>query len=426
MEINDIFETKAFESKAFESKAFESKAGFPPDAVVTHAEMMRTFDAFKAANDERIDAVERKAADVLHDDKVARIDAALDAQTRRLDELTLKSARPQLGLERAVAPCHLARAQGGVRKPICAAAKVAGLRALEVKAMSIGTPGDGGYLVPEEVEREIGKRLAAISPIRAIASVREISGNVYKKPFMTAGPATGWVAETASRPQTNSPALDELSFPAAELYAMPAATGALLEDAAVNIDEWIASEVEQVFAVQEGAAFVNGDGTNKPKGFLQYDKVAEASWAWTKIGFIETGVDAGFPEEGAADPLIDLVYALKAGYRQNAILRDEPQDPERDPQAEGWRRQLSVAAAGAGRRAGRAAHLPGGRGRGHAEHRGRQLFDRVRRFQAAAIWWSTARACGCCAIRIPPSPMCCSTRPSGSAAACRTSTRSSC
>ena len=374
MEINDIFETKAFESKAF-----ESKAGFPPDAVVTHSEMMRTFDAFKAANDERIDAVERKAADVLHDDKVARIDATLDAQTRRLDELTLKSARPQLGLERAVAPA-ISREHKAAFESYMRSGDVASLRALEVKAMSIGTPGDGGYLVPEEVEREIGKRLAAISPIRAIASVREISGNVYKKPFMTAGPATGWVAETASRPQTNSPTLDELSFPAAELYAMPAATGALLEDAAVNIDEWIASEVEQVFAVQEGAAFVNGDGTNKPKGFLQYDKVAETSWAWTKIGFIETGVDADFPEEGAADPLRSRL-CTESGLSAERLLRDEPQDPERDPQAEGWRRQLSVAAAGAGRRAGRAAHLPGDRGRGHAEYRGRQLLDRVRRFQ---------------------------------------------
>jgi HK97 family phage major capsid protein len=300
----------------------ETKAGFAPDAQlthapVTHAEMMRTFDAFKAANDERIDAVERKAADVLHDDKVARIDAVLDAQVRRLDELTLKSARPQLGLERAVAPAA-SREHKAAFESYMRSGDVASLRALEVKAMSIGTPGDGGYLVPEEVEREIGKRLAAISPIRAIASVREISGSVYKKPFMTAGPATGWVAETAARPQTNSPVLDELSFPAAELYAMPAATGALLEDSAVNLDEWIASEVEQVFAVQEGAAFVNGDGTNKPKGFLQYDKVAEASWAWTKIGFVETGLDAGFPADGPADPLIDLVYALKAGYRQNA------------------------------------------------------------------------------------------------------------
>jgi HK97 family phage major capsid protein len=302
----------------------ETKAGFAPDVPVTHSEMMRTFEAFKAANDERIDAVERKAGDVLQEEKVARIDAVLDAQVRRLDELTLKSARPQLGgstpgLERAMAPAA-AREHKAAFENYMRSGEAAHLRALEVKAMSIGTPGDGGYLVPEEVEREIGKRLTAISPIRAIASVREISGNVYKKPFMTAGPATGWVAETAARPQTNSPTLDELSFPAAELYAMPAATGALLEDSAVNLDEWIASEVEQVFAVQEGAAFVNGDGTNKPKGFLQYDKVAEASWSWTKIGFIETGVDAGFPADGPADPLIDLVYALKAGYRQNAVF----------------------------------------------------------------------------------------------------------
>jgi HK97 family phage major capsid protein len=112
--------------------------------------------------------------------------------------------------------------------------------------------------------------------------------------------------------------LDELSFPAMELYAMPAATATLLEDAAVNLDEWIASEVEQVFAQQEGAAFVNGDGSNKPKGFLQYDKAAESAWLWGKIGVIETGAAGSFPDETPGDPLVDLVYALKAGYRQNA------------------------------------------------------------------------------------------------------------
>ena len=99
--------------------------------------------------------------------------------------------------------------------------------------------------------------------------MRTISGNVYKKPFMTAGPAVGWVGETEARTQTSSPTLDELSFPAMELYAMPAATATLLEDAAVNIDQWRAQEVEQVFAAQEGTAFVTGDGSNKPKGFLE-------------------------------------------------------------------------------------------------------------------------------------------------------------
>jgi HK97 family phage major capsid protein len=294
---------------------FETKAGFPPDAAVTHSDMMRAFETFRQANDERLSAIERRGGDVLLEEKVARIDAAIDAQQRRLDDIALKNARPSLGghtLQTYDMREHKFAFDAYVRS-----GETLGLRQLEVKAMSVGTPSDGGYLVPEEIERIIGRRLTNISPIRSIAGVREISGNVYKKPFMTTGPAVGWVGETAARPQTNSPVLDELSFPAMELYAMPAATGALLEDSAVNIDEWIAGEVEQAFAEQEGAAFVNGDGTNKPKGFLQYDKVAESSWAWTKIGFVETGVDGGFPVSSPGDPLIDLVYALKAGYRQN-------------------------------------------------------------------------------------------------------------
>jgi HK97 family phage major capsid protein len=141
-----------------------------------------------------------------------------------------------------------------------------GLRMLEQKAMSVGSNPDGGYTVPLEIEQAIGERLTAISPIRQIAGQRTISASVYKKPFMTSGPAVGWVGETASRPQTDSPVLDQLSFPAMELYAMPAATATLLEDSAVNLDQWLAAEVDQAFAVQEGTAFVTGDGTNKPKG----------------------------------------------------------------------------------------------------------------------------------------------------------------
>ena len=126
------------------------------------------------------------------------------------------------------------------------------------------------------------------------------------------------VGEAAARPQTNSPTLAELSFPAMELYAMPAATQTLLDDAIVNIDQWIAEEVESAFAEQEGAAFVSGDGIDKPKGFLAYPMVAEASWNWGSIGVLNTGVAGAFATANPSDILVDLVYALKAGYRQNA------------------------------------------------------------------------------------------------------------
>lgn len=296
----------------------ETKAGFAADAAVTHAEMLRAFEAFRETNDERLAQIERKRADVLLDEKVARINDVIDSHQRRLDDLTLKGARPALGAGHAQP--HAAREHKAAFESYVRSGESSGLRQLEVKAMSVSSSPDGGYLVPPEVEVEIGRRLTSISPIRSIAGVREISASIYKKPFMTTGPATGWVGETAARPQTASPVLDELSFPAMELYAMPAATATLLEDTAVNLEEWIASEVEQVFAQQEGAAFVNGDGVNKPKGFLQYINVAEASWAWGQIGFVETGLDAGFPVEAPGNPLIDLVYALKAGYRQNGAF----------------------------------------------------------------------------------------------------------
>src|SRR5690606_9276865 len=103
-----------------------------------------------------------------------------------------------------------------------------------------------------------------------------------------------------------------------ELYAMPAATQTLLDDSAVDLDQWIAQEVESAFAAQESAAFVTGDGNKKPKGFLHGTKVAEDSWTWGNIGYVATGEAGDFSATAPADELIELVYALKAGYRQNA------------------------------------------------------------------------------------------------------------
>jgi HK97 family phage major capsid protein len=280
-------------------------------------EFMSTFSEFREANDQRLCQIEqRKGADTVTTEKVDRISEALDQQKKVLDGLALKRVRPSLGREDASPAAVLEHKQAFEAYVRSGDDRM--LRTLESKAMSYGSGQDGGYLVPDEVETEIGRRMAAISPIRSIASVRQVSTGVLKKPFMISGPSVGWVAETAARPQTNSPTLDELQFPTAELYAMPAATASLLEDSVVNIDEWIAAEVETAFAEQEGTAFVGGDGVNKPRGFLDYDQVAETGWSWEKLGYIATGVDADLPASSPSDVLIDTVYALTAGYRQNA------------------------------------------------------------------------------------------------------------
>ena len=287
------------------------------ETKVAFGDFMEAFEAFKEANDDRLAQIEtRMSADVVTIDKVDRINRAIDETKARLDELTLKAKRPRLGQGDDPAPAareHKQAFEAYVRK-----GETGGLFDIEAKSMSVGTGSDGGYLVPSETETEIGRRLSAASPIRAIAGIRQVSSAVYKKPFATSGFSAGWVGETASRPETNTPTLAELQFPAMELYAMPAATQALLDDSAVNLDEWIADEVQQAFAEQEGTAFVTGNGTNRPKGFLSYTNVADASWSWGNIGYVATGTAGAFPASNASDKLIDLIYVLKSGYRQNA------------------------------------------------------------------------------------------------------------
>ncbi|MEM8749410.1 MAG: phage major capsid protein [Pseudomonadota bacterium] len=297
--------------------ALETKMGSGDDVALAFDEFMHAFEAFKEANDERLQQIESNvSADVVTEEKMRRINKAVDDQKRHLDALMLRENRPSLG--------------GSVMSSIAQQEHKSGfesymrggdetvLRRLEEKALSVGSNADGGFLVPEELSTEIGKRLAVISPIRSLATVRTVSSSVYKKPFAASGPAVGWVGETENRPETAAPGLLELQFPTMELYAMPAATSTLLDDAAIDLEMWIAEEVETAFAEQEGAAFINGDGVNKPSGFLSAPTADEAAWSWGNLGTVPTGVDGALAASDGSDVLVDTIYALKAGYRQNA------------------------------------------------------------------------------------------------------------
>ncbi|SCX35986.1 phage major capsid protein [Agrobacterium rosae] len=288
----------------------------PDTMTAAFDDFMEAFEAFRETNDQRLGDIERKmGSDVLTREKLDRIDKALDDNKQAMDELSLKKARPALGRRGAAnaeAEEHKTAFEAYIRR-----GDEGALRDLEAKAFSGSSGTDGGYLLPHETDSDIGKRMAVVSPMRALSTVRQVSGAVLKKPFAPSGMATGWVSETAARPQTNTPQLSELTFPTMELYAMPAATQGLLDDSAVDIEAWIASEVDVAFAEQEGAAFISGDGVNKPKGLLAYDSVANSAWEWGKIGYVATGAAGAFASSGPLDVLIDTVYSLKAGHRQN-------------------------------------------------------------------------------------------------------------
>jgi HK97 family phage major capsid protein len=287
----------------------ETKA-FARDA---EARFFETLEAFRAANDERLTELERRMSeDAVTAEKVDRINASLTEQKAALDRLSLDMRRPA----QTAAPESRAAStafQAYVRK-----GDAHGLARLDTKSLSTLVDADGGYLAPDETSRLVEKLLSEISPIRAIAGVQRISGNALRLPVAVSGFASGWAAETAARPQTATADIAVADIPAMEMYAMPAATQSLLDDALVNVEQWIAEEVQHAFAAQEGAAFVSGDGVAKPKGFLAYDKVADASWQWGKLGYVPSGAAGDFAASDPADALIDLAYAPKQAYRANA------------------------------------------------------------------------------------------------------------
>lgn len=190
---------------------------------------------------------------------------------------------------------------------------------LEMKAFT-GVTGDaGGYAVPREVDGEIARVLKGISPIRAIANVVTVGSAGYRKLITTGGTPSGWAAETAARPETASPVFAELVPPMGELYANPSASQAMLDDAAFDVEAWLAGEIATEFARAEGAAFVGGNGVNRPKGFLTAP-VSTAKDTTRALGTLQY-LPSGAAEDFGAAPderLLDLVHSLRAPYRQGA------------------------------------------------------------------------------------------------------------
>lgn len=195
-------------------------------------------------------------------------------------------------------------------------------REIELKSVTGVTPGEGGFAVPREIDAMIGATLKSISPIRSIATVVAVGSAGYRKLVTSGGTPSGWASETGARPLTNTPVFNEIAPPMGELYANPAASQAMLDDAAFDIESWLAEEIAMEFAKAEGQAFVTGNGTNRPRGFLSGAVTAEAdaTRAFGTMQYVAAGAAGGFAATNPQDRLIDLVQALRAPYRQGAVF----------------------------------------------------------------------------------------------------------
>jgi HK97 family phage major capsid protein len=245
---------------------------------------------------------------------VGELRAEMSALKERMDQAAVIAGRPALAGARAQESGSKAFVESYLRKGIEGG--------IELKSLSGTTGGDGGYAVPREIDATIDATLKAISPIRSVANVVKVGTSGYRKLVTTGGVASGWVAETDTRAETATPTFREIAPSMGELYANPAASQAMLDDAAFDVEGWLAQEIATEFARAEGQAFVAGNGTNKPKGFLTYTTTAEsdAVRAFGSIQYVPSGAAGGFTATNPQDRLIDLVQSLRAPYRQGAAF----------------------------------------------------------------------------------------------------------
>jgi HK97 family phage major capsid protein len=246
-----------------------------------------------------------------NEEEVAELREEMAQLKSRMDAQAVASARPALSG---------ARAHGS---PFVDSYLRKGLESgVELKALAGTTDSAGGYAVPEEIDSQIARLLTSISPIRAIANVVRVGSSGYRKLVTAGGTPSGWVSETAGRPETGIPTFIEVAPPFGELYANPAASQAMLDDAAFDVEAWLAQEIATEFARAEGSAFVSGNGVNRPKGFLAGPTSAQGdgSRPFGTLQVLTTGAAGAFPAGNPGDKLIDLVQTLRPPYRQGAAF----------------------------------------------------------------------------------------------------------
>lgn len=291
------------------------------NATAVLSELQKTFAEFKAERKAELDGINAKFADVVQTEKVDRINDEVTKLQAAIDETNMMMAALRTGGGGGDELSAEKRAYDKAFNQFFRKGKEDGLSELAAQAsLRTDSDPDGGYVVPEQMETQIDRVLGTVSAMRSISRVMTISSSLYKKPVNQGGATGGWVGETESRSETSTPTLSVLEFPAMEVYANPAATQSMLDDAAIDVGAWLADEVSITFAEMEGAAFISGNGVNKPRGILQYDTVANASHTWGKLGFVTTGVAADINDatHNGLKALIDLVYSIKQGYRTNA------------------------------------------------------------------------------------------------------------
>ncbi|WP_236903682.1 phage major capsid protein [Cupriavidus malaysiensis] len=301
------------------------------------------FEEYKKTNDQRIEAIKKGQSTEALDAKLAKMDEhmnGLSEQKSRLEKLEAKLARPgaltggrpvdgesneeaeyrSAFLDWMRAPGDHERQQKATQAQKALEAKMA-VDGREARATQtvVGNNAAGGYALPKVIESTIARLSVDISPIRQIATVRTVGTTDYHELFDVNGAGFEWLGEGDTRNQTNTPDLAEIVPTFGMASAKPQASEESLDDLFFDVEGWLTMSASEAIALGEGAAFVNGNGTKKPTGFLAGPApvaTGDGTRAFGTLQYFASGQAAALPT--SADTFLDMVYGIRARYRSNA------------------------------------------------------------------------------------------------------------
>ena len=280
------------------------------------------FEEFKKVNDQRLAEIEKRgAASAATEEKLAKIEADLSAAQavkEQVDRIETALKRAPMGAEgKSVEDMETEAKHREALTSYMRTGDVSKLNsmALEGKDLTVQNDTEGGYLVTADMSGRISQIIFETSPVRSVASVQSISTDALEGLFDDTEAGAEWVGETTAPTNTTTPTLGQWRIPVHEMATKPKATNKLLEDASINVEQWLSGKVANKFARTESTAFVTGDGANKPRGFLSYAASSTADvYERGTIGQVETATASTV----AMDDIIELTYAIKGDYRARA------------------------------------------------------------------------------------------------------------
>jgi HK97 family phage major capsid protein len=279
-------------------------------------ELGRTWEQFKSTNEEQIALKCKGIVDPLLLERETKLNDRISDLQKSIDAMTARIERPgRGGADQGEPSAHTKAYTQWMRRGD------AKLSADEQKAMSVGSDPDGGYLVPVDMSGRIVAKIFETSPIRQIATVNTTSSDLVEGLIDNDEVSTGWVSETGTRSETDTPELGKYQIAIHEQYAEPKITQKLLDDSALDAGAWLEGKIAAKMGRGEASAFCVGNGIGKPFGFAGgYSTAAtvDGSRAWGVLEHIASGASGDFAGSNPSDKLLDMVYALKSGYRNGA------------------------------------------------------------------------------------------------------------